>query len=146
MKKFLSLLLALALVLGLCACSGSGENQGEGQQAEPEGLQVGYAKINITPDYSVGLSGYSNASDRPSNGFVTYIYATCIAVTEGEETILMITLDNIAMEHKAAEQFRSAIMEKTGIPGDKIFFGATHSHSCPEKSGKYMTDLTAWMT
>ena len=45
MKKILSVLLALALVLGLCACSGSGESQGEGQQAAPEGLQIGFAKI-----------------------------------------------------------------------------------------------------
>ena len=80
MKKFLSLLLALVMVLGLCACADSGEGADNGEQA-PAGLQIGYAKINITPDYSVGLSGYSNASERPSNGFVTYIFATCIAVT-----------------------------------------------------------------
>ena len=144
MKKFLSVLLALVMVLGLCACAGSGEGAGEEQQA-PAGLQVGYAKINVTPDYSVGLSGYSNASERMSNGFVTYIFATCIAVTEGEETILVYTVDNIAMEHNSADSFRSLITEATGIPGDKIFFGATHSHSCPEKSGQYKVDLGNWI-
>ena len=144
MKKILSLLLALCMVLGLCACGSSGNTEETGAAAAA-GLQIGYAKINITPDYSVGLSGYSDAESRMSEGFITYIFATCIAATDGDETILLYTVDNIAMEHNNAEYFRSLITEKTGIPGDKILFGATHSHSCPVKSGQYKTDLVAWL-
>ena len=143
MKKILCLLLALVMTIGLCACTGSGEKQSQGDQAAAaEGLQIGYAKINVTPSYSVGLSGYSDAETRKSEGFITYIYATCIAATYGDETILIYTVDNIAMEHSYADFYRDMITEKTGIPGDKIFFGATHSHSCPVKSdSQYKIDL-----
>ena len=140
MKKLFCLLLALVMTVGLLACSGSGNTEETGSTA-PEGLQIGYAKIDVTPSYSVGLSGYSDAESRKSEGFITYIYATCIAATEGDETILLYTVDNIAMEHNNAEFYRDMITEATGIPGDKIFFGATHSHSCPVKSGQYKLDL-----
>ena len=67
MKKILCLLLALIMTVGLLACSGSGDSQGKGDQAAAaEGLQIGYAKIDVTPSYSVGLSGYSDAETRKS--------------------------------------------------------------------------------
>ena len=144
MKKVFSILLVLLMILGLCACGESGA-ESSGETEGTKGLQIGYAKINVTPSYSVGISGYSNASERMSDGLMTYIYATCIAATEGDETILIYTVDNIAMEHNHAEQFRDLITQATGIPGDKIFFGATHSHSCPEKSGQYKVDLGNWL-
>ena len=31
-------------------------------------LQAGFAKVDITPDYPVGLGGYSNAMIRRSKG------------------------------------------------------------------------------
>ena len=134
MKKLICLILALMMVLGLCACAGSGSSEGETQGQEggtAAGLQVGFAKINITPDYSVGLGGYSDAETRRSEGFIDYIYITCIAVTEGEETILLYTLDNCAASKSVADKFRNAVTPVTDIPAEKIFVGATHSHSCP---------------
>ena len=145
MRKIFTLFIVLAMVFGLCACSGSGGSGETTAPAAAESLQVGYAKINVTPSYSVGLSGYSDAESRRSEGFITYIYSTCLAFTEGDETILVYTLDNIAMEHDAADYFRTFITEETGVPEDKIFFGATHSHSCPQKTGQYKADLAQWM-
>ena len=47
MKKLITVFLMMALVFGLCACGNSGGPE-EGGVA-PEGLQIGYAKINIIP-------------------------------------------------------------------------------------------------
>lgn len=135
MRKFITMLLVLAMVFGLCACAGSGEgaqggeNGGEGAAAT--GLQVGFGKVNITPDFSVGLGGYSDAETRRSEGFIDYIYITCIAATSGEETILIYTLDNCAASASVAEKIRGVVSPATGIQNEKIFVGATHSHSCP---------------
>ena len=57
MKKFISLLLVLAMAISLCACAGSGESNQDGGDTAASGLQIGYAKIDITPDFSVGLGG-----------------------------------------------------------------------------------------
>ena len=147
MKKIITMLLVLAMVLGLCACSNSESK--EGAAGAVEGLQIGYAKINITPDYPVGLGGYSDAETRTQNGFVDYIYTTCIAATSGEETILIYTIDNCAITHTIAEKIREQVGAATGIAGEKIFCGATHAHNCPSLSGgydnteKYLTDFYA---
>ena len=147
MKKYLALFLVLIMTLSLCACGSSGD-AGD-TQAAPEGLQVGYAKINITPDYEVGLGGYSDAETRTKQGFIDYIYATCIAVTSDEETILIYTIDNCAMTHDTAEKIRGALLTATGIAGEKIFVGATHGHNCPslssyDNASRYVQDLLGW--
>ena len=143
MKSWIRSILLLLIVLSLCACGNSQKTAGT--DPKPNGLQVGFSKVNVTPGYSVGLSGYSNAEVRKSEGFLDYIYTTCIAMSEEEETILLYTVDTIAMTHNEAEFFRGQISQATGIPGEKIFFGATHAHSCPEKSGQYKQDIAMWM-
>ena len=135
MKKIIALFLALAMTFGLCACAGSGETQEtQGDAAAAGGLQIGYAKVNITPDFSVGMGGYSDAETRRSEGFVEYIYTTCIAATEGDETILVFTIDNCASAKNVADKIRNVVSPATGIPAEKIFVGATHAHSCPSLS------------
>ena len=77
MKKLISLFLVLTLVLSLCACGSSSEGDNETTgTAAPQGLQVGYGRANITPDFSVGLGGYSDAETRRSEGFMDYLYMT----------------------------------------------------------------------
>ncbi len=94
-------------------------------------LKAGFAKIDVTPDYPIGLGGYSNADTRISEGVADKIYATCIALTEGEETILLYTLDTCGFGFEMADQLRAYVTDATAIPGEKIFVMATHSHNAP---------------
>ena len=74
MKNGISWILLFALLLGLCAC---GESKPESTEpAASAGLQIGYAKVDITPDLSVGLGGNSDMETRRSTGFADYIYIT----------------------------------------------------------------------
>ena len=99
--------------------------------SEQQGLLAGFAKIDVTPDYPVGLRGYANDETRISEMVVDNIYVTCIALTEGEETILMYTIDNCACEQPMADRIRACVTAATNIPGEKIFCAATHTHSAP---------------
>ena len=129
MKRAITLFLLLIMLLSLCGCA---ETQSvDGGNTPVAGLQIGYSKINITPDFSVGLGGNSDMETRRSTGFADYIYITCIAATEGEETVLLYTVDNCSVSKAVVDQLRDAVTPATGISGDKIFVGATHSHSCP---------------
>lgn len=96
------------------------------------GLQVGYAKIDITPDYSIGLGGYSNAETRKSEGVAMPIYTTCIALRDGDETVLLFTIDRCGIPRIVCQLIRESVCPATGIPDEKVFIGATHSHSAPE--------------
>lgn len=125
MKKVISIILVLMMVLGLCACGQSGSGN------EAGGLQVGYAKGNITPSMlGIPMGGYGNAQHRLSTGYLDYTYATVIAITdELGETVLLITNDLIRMPGNWTKATRQAITQATGIPEDRIMLCATHSHA-----------------
>ena len=128
MKKWISVILLLAMLLALCACGGNGESQ-KGE----EGLQIGFAKENITPNFTVGISGYGDAESRKnSGGYLDYIMVSCIAAKEGNETILLYTMDTSAIGDARANGFRAYLSEAVGIPGDRMFFGASHTHNGPD--------------
>lgn len=132
MKKFITILLTLALIFGLCACGGASGGK--------DGLKVGFGRASILPDDSVALGG-GDASARQSDGYLDPIYATCIALTEGDQTILLYTLDLITVTLKTYEA-QTRISQETGIPEDNIILNCTHTHSAPSLgsgvSGTYL--------
>lgn len=146
MKKLFTLILALAMILSLCACGSSGSSDATGENAQPAGLQIGWGRANVTPDFSVGIGGYSDNETRRSEGFLDYLYVTCIAVTEGDETILIFNADNLAMSAGNLKQVRAYVTQATGIAEDRILAYATHTHSAPsistsDEAGKKYMDL-----
>ena len=121
MKKIISLLLVAVLLCSLCACGG-------GAAGGKDGLQVGFGRESILPDtLGVQIAG-GDASSRISTGYLDDVAATCIAITEGDQTILLYTIDFITVDkHVYAAQ--AAIAEATGIPEENIILNTTHTHS-----------------
>ena len=153
MKKHIALVLLVSLCLGLAGC---GMNQQE--QTEPtqsiDTFSVGYAKVDVTPDFSVPLNGYGNIETRMSTGFLDRVYATCVAITdEDNNTVLIFTYDVAAADPKFLMTLRTSVSQTTGIPQENIMLTASHSHSAPavgsgkvEIQSKYDRYLAEWMT
>ena len=131
MKKTLSLMLIIALIFGLCACGSAGDPVATEPQPQAAVLQAGYGRENITPDHPVGMGGYSDSETRKSKLVMDYLYTTCVAFNEGDTTILVYTVDVCGLNDNQMEKIRSGITLTTGIPGENIFIGATHTHSAP---------------
>lgn len=138
MRRFVSLVLIAVLMLGLCACGNSGA-EGNAQsndltaQLKEGQLLVGYAKVNITPEDSVPLSGFGNTDQRMSTGFQTPIYATCIAMTDKEgNTSIVIGYDLTSTSPGVFETLQKSISETHGIPLTNIVQCASHMHSGPD--------------
>lgn len=127
MKRLISILLAVVIVLGLCACTAS--EQGGAENAQ---LQIGYAREDITPSMSVPLAGYGNTSARFHTNVLDFIYGTCIAATQGDETVLFYSIDMILPADDWVGTLRSAVNAETGIPMDRIMVSFTHTHSAPD--------------
>ena len=122
MKKIISLLLAFFMLSGLCACGG--EEGGE----KYEGLQVGFARESILPDsMGVQIAG-GDAKARIADGYRDEIAATCIAIREGGETILLYTIDFITVD-KHVYTAQADIASATGIDPRNIILNTTHTHS-----------------
>ena len=120
MKKPLSSLLCILLLLSLTAC------QSGGSPSSTEGIsggsfRVGYGRVDITPyEESVPLAGYGNTSTRMSTGCADRLYSTCIAFTEGNQTVLLMTHDQIGCNETLVGQIKEGINAKTGIPKENI--------------------------
>ncbi len=117
------------MVFGLCACGGS-----EGEKA-PEGLQIGYARESIMPEGQVNISGSGNQEHRVSNGFLDILYATCIAISENGNTVLLYSTDTLTAKESWTTTARRSISAATGVPESNIHIGATHTHSGPAVGG-----------
>ena len=151
MKKILSLLMVLAMVLSLCACgaadSGSAATTGAAGEAETTaaaaagGFRVGYGKENITPDDPVPMGGYGRSDQRISTGTLSYLWATCVAISdEDDNTILLMVVD--LCNSAEASQAAPSISKATGVPVENIVISATHTHSSPDFSYTQMSAVS----
>lgn len=155
MKKLIAVLLLLALALSLIACGKEAEGDNAGEKNPLDGIySLGYSRVNITPTYSVPLGGYGNTEERMSEGLLSYLYTTCIALTDAQgDTVLMFQNDLEGTYEVILDNIRLSISQKVGVPQENILVSATHTHSAPdyvnakvESTSTYCTDLGNWMT
>ena len=114
-------------------------------------IQVGFGRVDITPDYSVPLAGYGNTHKRMSTGVAERIYATAVAITEESgKTLLLISQDLIDSRWGTAA--REAIEKATGVPSENIMVAGTHTHAAPDTASTldviridYKQDYLAWV-
>ena len=93
-------------------------------------FQVGYAKVNINPMLGIAVRGYY--IPRYAKGFLDDLEAHALALSLGEETIVLISVDNCAIDTSQAAAYMSRIQQASGVPADKIFLSATHTHTGPD--------------
>ena len=129
MKKFICFALLAALTLGLFGCGGGGSESG--QKLDLTKLSVGFGIEDVTPDFRVGLGGFSDMETRKSNSVLDPIYVTCIAMSQNDTTVLLFTIDNLAAHSGTVKTAQERASEVTGLPMENIVVSATHTHSAP---------------
>ena len=145
MKKIICFLLAILILLSVASCNGatppvdvdtnagdvSGENTekpiDDGKVAAPayDGVfKVGFSRVVITPDLPATQKDGTVLRTKTDD-----IYTTCIAINDGDNTVLLYTVDvpNIGADNYKALQLR--IKMATKVPAENIFMSATHDHS-----------------
>ena len=132
MKKFLAVtLLALAAVL----------------EAAP--LKIGWAINDISTDKPVELAGTFHW--RHSKGLRDPLMATALAVDNGEDCVVFLSMDFISPPGHIVRRVRKRIKEEIpDLPPEKVLFNATHIHTgvsiyrtkkaLAEEYSKYMSD------
>lgn len=155
-KRILAMALAVMMLL-LCGCNNQRPDEETQTQAPTVDLSgkftVGYGRVNITPEESVPLAGAGNTSQRMSTGTLTYLYSTCIAITDAQgETVLLFSNDLLIAWTATFTGLRKAISEATGIPVDNIHMACTHTHNAPDLENsevpsavRYQASLKKWV-
>jgi len=107
-------------------------------------LQIGYARASITPADGMNMRGYGNDAHRLSTGALDTLYATCIALRDGDTTILLYSTDLLCADADWTKQAREMLNAELGIPMENIQIGATHSHTAPAVGLEFRPAVAQW--
>ncbi|MBR3576171.1 MAG: hypothetical protein IKL42_02075 [Clostridia bacterium] len=93
-------------------------------------LKVGFCRMNIDPPMGVPVRGYYK--ERFVEGILDSIYMNVLALKSGDNTILLINIDNCGIDQKKTAVFKEIITKRTGVPSENIMIASTHTHTAPE--------------
>ncbi len=106
-------------------------------------IRAGAARVTLTPDLKkhgpVYMAGFGN--NRVATGMHDNLYARCVALSAGGETVVLCGVDSIGLFLDDVERIRTDV--KTQLTGGKKAFpeevnvvvAATHDHQAPDTMG-----------
>ncbi len=94
-------------------------------------MKVGAAKIDITPPLGFRMDGFE-ARTSGATGIHDPLHARAL-VAEGEDgtTVALVVADLLQVELRLQDQVAAEVLERTGIPRDRLQLAGTHTHSGP---------------
>ena len=91
-------------------------------------LQVGVARRVITPDPLLPVSG-GLGTPSPTTRKKGDLSARAVVLRDGETTMAIVSLDLLGFPSVLGGRVKARV---SGIPGNQILIGATHTHSAPD--------------
>src|SRR3954452_11540660 len=97
---------------------------------------VGLAKVDITPNGPIRLSGFYSRQTE-SIGVREHIYARAMAIRDssGGPPAVLITVDSIGVPMAVRDEVSHRLQTKKQIPNERVAICATHSHTTPMLGG-----------
>src|SRR5262249_19288065 len=92
---------------------------------------AGVAKVDITPDYPVRLSGFGFR--RTESEWVTQrTWAKALAFGDkGQEAAVLIAVDNLGIPANMHDEIARRLEKKAGLKRERLAITATHTHTAP---------------
>ena len=120
--------LLLTIGVSLLACTVL-----SGQEAAV--YQVGFAKIDITPEYPVRLNGFGVRREE-SEGVSQSIFARAMAVSLGDAApLVVVAIDNLGIRTAQVDEVARRLSRSHHLPRENFCLTFTHSHCAPKVSG-----------
>jgi hypothetical protein len=121
----------LALLLAIsCLCLG-----GLLPRAQAQLREVGVAKIDITPDYPIRLTGYA-ARKTESEGIAQHLWAKALALgSDLEQPAILITVDNCGVPVNVRDDLVERLAHQRHIQPARVAVCSSHTHSAPWLKG-----------
>ncbi|MES2707599.1 MAG: neutral/alkaline non-lysosomal ceramidase N-terminal domain-containing protein [Verrucomicrobiota bacterium] len=98
-------------------------------------MSAGAAKVDITPEYPIRLSGYGGRT-RESEGIGQRLWAKALAFGENPETTaVLVTVDNVGVPGTVTEEVYQRISAKLPFPRANFTLCSSHTHNGPMLTG-----------
>ncbi len=96
-------------------------------------LEVGLARVDITPPRGYRMSGYF--FERLNEGVHDPLEAKAVVLRQDGETAALVFCDLIGIDWKVARSAAEQAAKGTGIPAEKVLIHGTHTHTGPLYEG-----------
>jgi len=97
-------------------------------------LKAGVARVDVTPPVGIPLGGFAGRVG-PSQGVHDPLYAKALALSDGDQTAILIVADILSVPRDLVEGVRASIQKIAGVDKGDVMVAATHTHSGPETIG-----------
>ena len=94
-------------------------------------MRCGFSRRDITPDKSMHMAGFDRRKD-PSAGILDRLEVCVLAMEDNQKNpFLMCLFDLLGTDSRLCAHMQEAISAQWDIPRERIWVGATHTHSAP---------------
>ncbi|WP_169977179.1 neutral/alkaline non-lysosomal ceramidase N-terminal domain-containing protein [Tautonia rosea] len=95
-------------------------------------IPVGVARVDITPEGPVRLTGYGNRSTE-SEGVDQRLWAKALAIggDDGDGPAVLITVDNLGIPDAMTTEVARRLADRSGLARDRLAISASHTHTAP---------------
>ena len=99
--------------------------------SEPATVLVGVAKVDITPEYPVRLSGYGSRRTE-SEGVAQRLWAKALAIGDQQPSgpAVLITVENCGVPGSLADEVCRRLQDQ-GLRREQLVVSSSHSHTAP---------------
>jgi len=96
-------------------------------------IDVGIARVDITPQVPVRLSGFAARAKEETDQVLNKIFAKAIAIgNDQQHPTVFITIDLLGIQWRVTSKVVEALAKKTGLKPEQIAIFASHTHGGPE--------------
>jgi neutral ceramidase len=95
-------------------------------------LRIGSGRSDITPPPGTPQGIWGAQTHEHGVGADLPLYATALAISDSEQTALIIDVDAIGFNAEWSRKILDAVASVTAVPRDHIRVSATHTHSGPK--------------
>lgn len=101
-------------------------------RTEPTSHEVGLAKVDITPDYNIRLSGFASRQTE-SIGIRERIFARAMAIraNAGKAPAVLVAVESIGVPMYIREEVAARLRMKKQLPEERFTVCSTHTHTAP---------------
>jgi hypothetical protein len=102
-------------------------------------VQVGVAKVDITPAYPIRLSGYA-VRKKESEGVAQQLWAKALVIgSDKEGPAILITVDNTGVPASVRNEVLQRLQKRKAINPERLALCSSHSHTAPCLAGNLPT-------
>ena len=132
-QKLLTLVVALLMTAPVASA-----------QAQEATWKVGFASIEITPEFPVGMAGYGGRLEEASES-LTSLHAKAMMLDDGRSgRAILVTLDLVGIERSHALRLRRSIAQRHELQLEHVILACSHTHTGPIV-GRNLAAMHYWL-